>query len=692
MRENVLMASGALASPASQKVVVTMSANVDEFGRTIKSDPIVREGGLHGEERIHRARHHQERPPFRNPSPRRSERPTHPSSAYVKGPLLCEVVWKDKHPNDQGPEGDADGAAYSNYRKKYCLDYVRSFFNQRIDDSWFRTRYSPAVKEEACVQECNRAGAESRAFLTQLQADAAAFIEKAKLSGSSGPPSSHFFTSEKEQKQVLTMRDVPPTVTDYQLRSALLDLCDGKVNAEDIMIYGCTQVPLHGQRALCRNVLVVANPDALKQICKGESDDVRVDCTDPYGRTEYDGDDHGNAPSHGRAIPQREVTLPVKWLRQPAPSTVRLSAALSVRQQDDAFSASNIALHWDMERQIPPECNWSSIRKAVQEHTSDALEEMDVCIAYLRRVHLVSFYNGADQPASCIADVLLGHHPASKIHVRLPDAQSVLDSHNDEVKHEQSDNTEMTPKDEESVKMEEAAEATAKEEVDENRNNAKTNIVKDMLVQRLEDSLEKALTVKGLSDEIKQKAASIRREESKMQDIWLKNHTLAEGESRRARCSFHFCQKLFKDNSFLHKHLLKKHSEYLRASQAKCHDDEMMKAWDEETARPVPEIQVDCGQLFGLVPSRVSGKVPDCVDPEPALWKREEQMRRDKEQRNREMQARREQARRSFEHDSGQHVKYEDIDDLKEEKIEVSFENIDIPIKKKKKKKKRKLL
>lgn len=117
----------------------------------------------------------------------------HPSLQYVEQPLLCEYVWKEQQPelsmdnkksdlnddtnndnnnNNNRPNTDdgheADGvdtpneaedeatirtdnngttgktvSPYEVYRREYCLKYIRAFFNQHLDDVWFRARYSP---------------------------------------------------------------------------------------------------------------------------------------------------------------------------------------------------------------------------------------------------------------------------------------------------------------------------------------------------------------------------------------------------------------------------------------------------------------------------------------------------------------------------------------------------------------------
>jgi hypothetical protein len=105
----------------------------------------------------------------------------------------------------------------------------------------------------------------------------------------------------------------------------------------------------------------------------------------------------------------------------------------------------------------------------------------------------------------------------------------------------------------------------------------------DMLVKCLHDSIARALekvqemAQRGPSCVINHETNAAARkiesaEQASMQE-WIENHSVLD-EDGRARCSLHFCHKLFKDRAFLLKHLLKKHSNQLRAECAKCHDDQ----------------------------------------------------------------------------------------------------------------------
>ena len=99
-----------------------------------------------------------------------------------------------------------------------------------------------------------------------------------------------------------------------------------------------------------------------------------------------------------------------------------------------------------------------------------------------------------------------------------------------------------------------------------------------MLVKRLNDSITRALekvqemAQRGpsclIDDETDAAARKIETAEQASRQEWIENHSVPD-EDGRARCSFHFCHKLFQDRAFLHKHLLKKHSDQLRADCAK---------------------------------------------------------------------------------------------------------------------------
>jgi hypothetical protein len=71
---------------------------------------------------------------------------------------------------------EAEDAAYRGYNAKYCLNYVRTFFNHHLDDPWFRSRLSPLEAYRQAGRERKRASAEAcemRREIVQSLEDAA---------------------------------------------------------------------------------------------------------------------------------------------------------------------------------------------------------------------------------------------------------------------------------------------------------------------------------------------------------------------------------------------------------------------------------------------------------------------------------------------------------------------------------------
>lgn len=525
---------------------------------------------------------------------------------------------------------------------------------------------------------------------------------------------------------------------------------------------------------------------------QNEQATINIDATDAYGRREVDANGSGGPPSMDgessmpMVLPLRSVQCVVTRLVPQATTRVSvLSASLSTmkRVADDFASARQIAEVLDLRYQVPEEQRLDRVLSVLQEKLGlsqgqgEALQDaslsndvalsllLDTCLAYLRRVHLISFYRGLGQidfltsPGN-VADVVLGgmggcHHnvflssstsstvttsnkyivpttPASTLYLRLENADSLLETATnvsaEDVRREDrqqqhdsqdvNDGTDAVDESTERNSMNGDVDASVHQAEDAALNSAQTAmgtdketsskpVVHDLLVQRLDTDISKALehcqawmqhfsaAPVVVSEQIDRDAKMIEHEEQATIERWIKNHSILDSDGR-ARCSFHFCHKLFKNASFLHKHLIKKHAEFLKAEQAKCHDQYMMDAWDSCETRPVPDVLVDCGKQFGLVPARVFGREPDCVDPEPELWQREEDKRqREEEARQRreaERQQRRQQQPGQFERPPSV-ANYVDVDEMKEEKIDVSFDNIEVPdTAVKKKKRKRKLL
>jgi hypothetical protein len=580
--------------------------------------------------------------------------------------------------------------------------------------------------------------------------NAAAPISRKRKHGDPAPsqprqiPKSHVLSLAHK---ALAIQEIPPHVTDEQLCLALMDHCTKAVKGDGIRIYS-SSVSVDNHKPLLRDAFCIFESEEIRLevlnnmiktytdanshraapaatddgIHVPRKDDIRVpdtlelevECSDPYGRADIDADGKGSAPADDKeVVPTRKSTVLV-LTQTPLYQPVQvLSAAVSSRERigRDKEAAIMLARALDVSRSIPKENRLDDLlemlfpaeemeqinNNSISNSTVPNLEEdmLDVSIAYLRRVHLFCFYNGCSF-AQRVGDVLSGRHAAGTIHMRLHNADEILGNAREDAEVMYGD-------------------LSGNNNNSNNSDAASAKPAVDLLVKRLDDSIARALEESNqwvaqasyvVDDVIDEQAAEVEEAEERAKDEWVDDHCLADDDGR-ARCAFHFCKKLFRDDGFLRKHLLKKHVEFLRAAVAQAHDDYMMKAWDLEEHRPVPPIMVDCGAGFGLVPSPVIGVEPMAADPEPDLWQKEEERRKrmqaagsDQQQvaqggRHREMMMPRGGGMNTDEAPSRPAPRvntFVDVDDMKEEKIEIKFDDIVVPdvqppAKKKKKKK-----
>ena len=675
-----------------------MPSECDEFGREVPFGSKQRAASPPLFEHHNESHYRKSRRSGDSPSPRQR---SFPCDRYVQGPMLCQYVWKaqqerERHARDVEDMAMDDERAralpfasetYDEYRQRYCLTYIRAFFNEHMDDSWFRNRFSPLDRKRVVMQHLERAANEAQKISLDLVAAPAHFVEQARLGygvkdismGVNSAPGSHVFSI---WDRVVKINGIPPHVSEKQIILALLDHSSNpnaqirifseavKINDDKNYLFRdafCVFESAEVKNDIISNTLQNREPtDGKAEGQVPRKDETRksieldVECADPYGRLEIDDE-------AGGTVPRMKVTI---FIAQGGftQKVVVLSGAVSskTRIAKDKDSALLIAQALDHKQKIPKEYRLDNLIQTLGCQDEDAL---DVSIAYLRRVHLFSFYNGCVFSDN-LADVLGGHHPASTIHLRLKDADEILRSNKG---HGNAPN----------VAMELPSDAN------------------DLLVKRLDESIRKVLEKATewmtndwyINPEIDAEASDIEELEKESAIAWVQQHSIQEDS--RARCGFHFCRKLFKEMSFLEKHLHKKHSEFLQAEIAKCHDSYMMRAWDSGDIRPVPSILVDCGSEFGFKPSQVIGAAtPMAEDPEPELWKEKQER-----EAQRESQRHRHRHHRDSDGDGDGPLvptrrsnDFEDVDDMKEEKVALSFESVDVPVQPPKKKKRKKLL
>eukprot|EP00587_Corethron_hystrix_P001739 CAMPEP_0113300092 /NCGR_PEP_ID=MMETSP0010_2-20120614/1862_1 /TAXON_ID=216773 ORGANISM="Corethron hystrix, Strain 308" /NCGR_SAMPLE_ID=MMETSP0010_2 /ASSEMBLY_ACC=CAM_ASM_000155 /LENGTH=771 /DNA_ID=CAMNT_0000153451 /DNA_START=305 /DNA_END=2617 /DNA_ORIENTATION=+ /assembly_acc=CAM_ASM_000155 len=655
---------------------------------------------------------------------------------YLPRPLACRRL----HLRDGG------GEDYANYVRSYCTELSQGFFNAHLDDEWFRLLYSPAYRRASVLQNRERKRGEGAVLRAELQRDSEGFLAECRLgigrplgskkgkrgaagddgddghndSGGHGGrrrtggavPRTHLLSGHGGN--VLRISQVPEWATDGHVAAALAEFGGKTSAAAQSQSGGSGQGPMRvcrapvgrdnggtlgsedlnvkeGVNSLVRTCWAIfpsedSKDETLDNLSKANFESTRhrhpdssleldVDCSDSFGRTEVDADGRGGAPPDNSAVPTRRCTVLVGAERSIVPIVLSAAVSVAARVQKDLSSARVIGKFLDASGNMPTGLRLEDLlREAFQDEDSYSNKDssapskeedmLDVCIAYLRRVHLFIFYTG--QMANTEGELTAGL-PGGTMHLRLRDADTILKETTEDrgISSETSDRT------------------------------------SDLLVNRLDTAIDNAIEYcknKAQSDgivvnaETDMKALEIEKEDDSEKRNWLDNHTLLDADGR-ARCSFHFCRKLFKDKTFLHKHLVKKHPEFLIAEQAKCHDRYMMEAWESSTRRPLPQIAIDCGH-YGLHACTIKGKVPSVEDPEPVLREREEERyKAQKEEAAKAEEERLARERREY-HDNaedgeGLHKRpqqnhnsnFVDVDDVKDEKVKVMFEVVEFPSK-----------
>lgn len=495
-------------------------------------------------------------------------------------------------------------SSYSTYNAKYCLNYVRTFFNARLDDDWFRLRLSPGARYQRLLLEKARSNVEAMELRKEirhsleeegsgvipkkedpdcpLRPAKCSFVAGCRLgvgikptgrhSSRYGHDRDHEFVLENDRNRierhakshlhsfvksdsVLKLDRVPGRITHDQILLALGKFGDKK---EMNLYSGDVAVPTveddgtndndDDEEPYARNVYVTFasrenKENALDKLHRHNEDagktrsrrmpvslELEVDCTDAYGRKEVDADGYGAAPTKKTETIRQSCRLSVSTVSVATSQPVAvLSAAVSSRRrvERDRSTVVELARGLDEVREItrgnrlddllrvlyPTEEEWNAV---------DDEDVLDVSIAYLRRVHLFSFYNGCVM-AESVGSVLAYGHPAGTIHLRLRNADDILR----QMARDRGDAGGDVDDGNDMMDVESNVEAT---------------VAKDMLVTRLNDSIDKAVeNVKMIcergpgiliDEENDAVAKQIEAAERETKNAWLENHGTMDEDGR----------------------------------------------------------------------------------------------------------------------------------------------------------------
>ena len=317
----------------------------------------------------------------------------------------------------------------------------------------------------------------------------------------------------------------------------------------------------------------------------------------------------------GRSKPPRRAPRP--WTRG--------GAALATRPRlaRDAAQAAALAAALDAAADVPAADRFENVVEDDDELAealkADNAARLDVCAAYLRRVHLHLYYGGArcrdevdlltrdaawltrpdqaDEPLNAAEELGLYEKEAEALKERLAETRkrrrSTLDG--DEAKDEAKDDAEAKPEEtiEEAVEADWGAALKAEDE---------KNVRLIQQARREADGTGEPDASAGVGPgrcyHPRGRCARLFAREGRCLAAARTRfdglHKVAE-DGGRARCGFEWCRKLFKSDEFLTKHLTNRHGDHLEAYLTSARRPFMWAVYDADAHKPLPPLRTANG-------------------------------------------------------------------------------------------------
>ena len=311
----------------------------------------------------------------------------------------------------------------------------------------------------------------------------------------------------------------------------------------------------------------------------------------------------------GRSKPPRRAPRP--WTRG--------GAALATRPRlaRDAAQAQALAEALDAAADVPEEDRFARVVEGDGELAEllrgDNAARLDVCAAYLRRVHLHLYYGGArcrdevdlltrdaawltrpdaaDEPLNAAEELALFEKESTKLRDRLSETRKRRRSDGDEAADEAKDEE---PKDEEKEEEEDwGASLRAEDE--------KTIRLIQQATREADATAEPDASAgvgPGRCYHPRGRCAKLFPREGRCLAAARARfdglHKLEE-DNGRARCAFEWCRKLFKSDEYLKKHLANRHGDHLEAYLTSARRPFMWAVYDADAHKPLPPLRTANG-------------------------------------------------------------------------------------------------
>jgi hypothetical protein len=578
---------------------------------------------------------------------------------------------------------------YEKYIMEYLVYFSDSFFKQSKAEEWFQDRYNPIhiVNMEKDAAENSRSEAER--FKNSLLASAEEFLAACSLE-----PSARKFRKSLPAGPSVTTAVTDAVTADSEAvvegaESAVLKPIE-EIDGRHFSGHQSRTVYLSGVHACCpKSVLAGAIIARLREGAEIHSLTVeeltpeRILISQPMWSNRVLDKFERSAwvvmPSVAATkaaidvLNNLEVAVPLKNAAVDATFNFKIQAALhlvsrttnvvlpdylcySVRMKEDIKRALLLAKLFDEEREIPEEFRVASLlqQENVMQVIKHIHEHLDVLIAYLRRVHYVSFYNGRkfrDEAHLLLMSPCVAHRPKSFISCDLSDRETDLmssDTRHSAVEvtanellqeaivpttieeetaiaaaESEAEGGAVASAGEEVAGVEDEAEEGRRESVgvvtdedakDSNilaegstsavgvRINGRFIVTADRRIENLIRELKNRVRIRRLKAENPSVAGSVDEEDAKkleaLQEITFEKYVHSNSKielNEKCRCMYPGCGKLFQNSVFIVKHVRLKHPGCADAELLMDAEPFMRRRFDEEdlTQRPLPPVEID---------------------------------------------------------------------------------------------------
>ncbi|TMW55033.1 hypothetical protein Poli38472_013795 [Pythium oligandrum] len=423
---------------------------------------------------------------------------------------------------------------YEEYKKKYTQRLMRAFFDDHKREEWLQERYSPAIRFRLDQQKRSKKVAEAKLFVERIASGTA----KINLDEEHDLTGKDYDNDLEDSKRILYVRRIPCACPVATLSEAIK-----KAGGNFQHIYLSDPVKKSAFDFDRSAYIIYETPEAAAEALP-KIHNTFVQDADLFPPFRLQVSQHRSraplkTPSY-LSVPER---ISADY-NQALKLTVLLDNALYTKASDLASLGIEALLEKD----------------EVASAYSTEKQKLDVVVAYLRRVHHYIYYAGVQ----CIdmGDIMHAH-PA--LFCRPPPTSKDLEE-------EQARKESVGTQEESSESKTIGGWAASLDEKVQ-------AYIEELSPEKIAEKLEKE---KALVEEIET------REESSLESTYS-NYAEKAGDDGKHRCRL--CTKLFKALDFVKKHIRNKHPELAVDKIAEVGESYMWEQYREDANRPLPPIE-----------------------------------------------------------------------------------------------------